>query len=174
MRACAFLMVLVSLVQCNPLKTSFDYDLLSDFSKYHTWNFSPAASEYGRMVNGQTLLTAIEREMQKRGFAKSDDPDVLIDIFVKLDENEKTIVTSSGGSPWSTGYSSGFKVTEVSSEQYQVGSVVLSMLDEQQKKVVWQGRAQKALRNDSSSDGRRKRINKAVEEIFKTYPFRYN
>jgi hypothetical protein len=159
---------------CAGIKTSYDYDLMIDFSKYQTYSFSSRSEQYLSSINGPRLLAAIDHEMMRRSFRKTDDADVVIDILVKREEKEKTITNYNNVSQWSEGYSVGFRVAEVSTEKYGEGTVFINMLDVRQKKVVWQVRATKLLRENSSPKRRQANIDKAVAKMFKYYPFRVN
>jgi hypothetical protein len=167
-------MVFLFLCSCNATKTSYDYDLLIDFSKFRTYDFSERSLVYGRQISGSTFLAAVGKEMARRGFKKSKDPDVLIDLFVFQEQKEKeTVTTHDQSNPWAPGYSTGFKVRTTSIDEYTEGTIFISMLHEQQKKIVWQARTTGVLKQ-KKSEVRTKRIHKAVAKMFETYPFRTN
>jgi hypothetical protein len=171
MRITLILIISILLCSCYPLKTSYDYDLLTDFSNFNTYSFSSKSQQYMTSINGPRFFAAIDTEMRKRGFKKAGDPDVVIDIYIKNDEKEKTVVSYDGASQWSSGYGVGFKVNEVSTEKYAEGTVFINMLDEHQKKIVWQVRATKLLQLNNSPNKRQKNIDLAVAKMFKHYPF---
>jgi hypothetical protein len=173
MKMACFILGLI-LTGCYPFKTSHDFDLLADFTRYKTYSFSERSLEYRQLINGERLLMAIETQMSKRGFEKSADPDVLVDLYVKLEQKEKTMVTTTRPSPWAQGYSTGFNVAEVTTENYREGALFISILDQRQKRVVWQGRGEKVVKEGVSAKARKKRIDEAVARIFRSYPFLHN
>lgn len=168
-----FFIICLAVTGCYTIKTNYDFDLLADFSKYNTYSFSEQSLDYKRLIDGERLLMAIEKEMSKHGFTKSDDPDILIDLYVKLEQKSATVVPPDTPSPWARGYGVGFKVTEVTTENYDEGTLVISVLDIRQQKIVWQGRAKKTIKEKALPKAKKKRIDKAVALIFESYPFRY-
>jgi hypothetical protein len=161
------------LVSCNAVKTSYDYDLLVDFSKYHTYDFSTRSLQYQGAVNGPAFFKAVEHEMLRRGMKKSNDPDALLDLFVKTVTKEKTLEDQHHDTnPWASGYGMGFKTSNVNVEDYDEGTVLINMLDESQKKIIWQVRATKLLQQGKSVQKHKRNIDKVVAKMFAHYPYR--
>ncbi len=161
-------------------KIRSDYDPTADFSQYRTYNFfadaGPEDTNYQSFFS-QYMVAAISREMDSRGYTKSDDPDLLINFNAIL--REKTDVRSYPSAPMGYyGYRGGFYDpwmgygygTETHVSQYTEGTFNIDIVDAREKKLVWEavgvGRvSQKAL------EELEKRVNEGVPEFFKTYPF---
>ena len=66
-----------------------DYDRAVDFGKYKTYNFLATSSgnpaEF-QSISQQLLQQAAAREMEARGYTKSDNPDLLLNFKGKLEE----------------------------------------------------------------------------------------
>ena len=66
-----------------------DYDRAADFGKYKTYNFLAAAggnaAEF-QSISQQIMQQAASREMEARGYTKSDNPDLLLNFKGKLEE----------------------------------------------------------------------------------------
>jgi len=64
---------------CASRQLRSDYDPSVDFSTYKTYNFyenaGPQGSEY-RQFFDQYMVSAISKEMESRGYVKSENPDV--------------------------------------------------------------------------------------------------
>ena len=62
----------------DPIRS--DYDPTADFSQYNTYNFfadaGPEQTNYQSCFS-QYMVAAISREMEMRGYTKSNDPDLL-------------------------------------------------------------------------------------------------
>src|SRR5689334_1703997 len=100
--------LILTLFSCSStLKTSFDYDKEANFSKYKTYNYAKESMNIPvQESNKKRLIEAIDHEMTKRGFTKSESPDVVIDLLVKTQEKQN-VVTSTNG-VWGYGYGYGY------------------------------------------------------------------
>lgn len=163
-----------------------DYDKSADFSEYDTYNFyedaGPGGSRYKNLFS-QYVEEAIDREMEKRGYTKSDDPDLLINFNAIL--QDKTKVTTSPSAPVGPygvgyyGYRGGFYDpwygygygTETHVSQYTEGTFNIDIVDARRKKLVWEtvgvGRV-----TDDVLDNLEERVMNAVPQYFERYPFR--
>ena len=66
-----------------------DYDRAADFGKYRTFGFVAQADtdkEEFRSLATQTMQAAAAREMESRGYTRSDTPDLVINFKGKLEE----------------------------------------------------------------------------------------
>jgi hypothetical protein len=160
-----------------------DYDRSVDFSDYRTFNFyKPMGieNENYSSILGQMFRDAITREMELRGYTKSDSPDVMLNVSARMDD--KTQVTTYnqpmyGGyygyragfyDPW-YGYGYG---TQTHVSQYTEGTVNIDMVDVDQKRMVWEGIAVGRVDGSKTNEELRLAINAGVAEMFASYPFR--
>ena len=162
-----------------------DYDHSVDFSQYKTYGyFNPMGVEnpnYSSLL-GQMFRDAIDAQMLPRGYVKSDNPDLLINVAARLEDKTKVTTTSDpmmygggyygyrGGmyAPWG-GYGYG-TTTHVS--QYTEGTVNVDMVDIKQKRMVWEGIAIGRVNEDRKPGELRESIMTGVAEMFASYPFR--
>ena len=161
-----------------------DYDHSVDFSQYKTYAFfNPMGIENPNYssIYGSIFREAISREMESRGYVKSDNPDLLINVSGRLQEKTKVTTTSdpymSGGyygyrrgayGAWG-GYGYGSQ-THVS--QYTEGTVNVDMVDRMQKRMVWEGVAVGRVNEKRTNEERRTNINNGILEMVAGYPFR--
>lgn len=161
-----------------------DYDHSVDFSQYKTYAFfNPMGIENPNYssIYGSIFREAISREMESRGYVKSDNPDLLINVSGRLQEKTKVTTTSdpymSGGyygyrrgayGAWG-GYGYGSQ-THVS--QYTEGTVNVDMVDRMQKRMVWEGVAVGRVNEKRTNEETRTNINNGILEMFAGYPFR--
>lgn len=166
---------LLLLTACSGVKTSFDYDKNSDFSKFKTYGYAEDVAKLPipELDRGR-VITAIDKQMTAKGFTKSTSPDVWIDLQVKLEQKTEATATNTGGGmygrPYRYGYAGGFSTTYVNVENYVVGTLFINMIEKTSEKMVWQGRGTKTLSEDVSPEKKEQNINYAVEQIFKKYP----
>ena len=164
-------------------KIHSDYDRSIDFSQYKTYGyFSPMGIEnpnYSSLL-GQMFRDAIDAQMLPRGYVKSDNPDILINVSARLEDKTRVTTMSDpmyggyygyrGGmyDPWG-GYGYG-TTTHVS--QYTEGTVNVDMVDIRQKRMIWEGVAIGRVDEKKKNENLRQDIMTGVAEMFEGYPFR--
>ena len=160
-----------------------DYDKAADFGKYRTYNFVAATgtgSTDAKSLAQQILQSAASREMESRGYTKADNADLLINFKGKLEE--KTDIESTPAPMYGAGWgyrgwygapygAYGYGGTEVSTRRYNVGTLVMDIVDREKKQVVFQGGAEQEVTKKMLQD-RETLLNGAVASIFAKYPFR--
>jgi Domain of unknown function (DUF4136) len=160
-----------------------DYDKAADFGKYRTYNFVAATgtgSTDAKSLALQLLQNAASREMESRGYTKAENADLLINFKGKLEE--KTDIESTPAPMYGAGWgyrgwygapygAYGYGGTEVSTRRYNVGTLVMDIVDREKKQVVFQGGAEQEVTKKMLED-REALMNSAVAAIFAKYPFR--
>jgi hypothetical protein len=157
-----------------------DYDKGQDFGKYRTYGFvAQPGTDSGdfKSLSTQMLQNAAARQMESRGYTRSDNPDLVINFKGKLEEKvdvESTPAPYYGpgwgyrgwyGAPWG-----GYGGTEVSTRRYNVGTLVMDVVDRQNRQVVFQGGVEGVVTKEMLQN-REAALNRAVEHIFAKYPF---
>jgi ribosomal protein L3 len=167
--------LLVILSACSSLKVTYDYDKQADFSTYKTYAYSEDSKNLPvNDLNRNRIMSAVDNEMAAKGFTKSDNPDVWVDMHLKAEEKVDATATTTGpgyrGYYGRYGYGGGFSTTSINYNEYVVGTLFVNLVDTSTEKVVWQGRATKTLDENASAEKRDKNINYAVQQIFSKYP----
>lgn len=162
------------LAACSSLQIGYDYDKQTDFSKYKTYALTEETKKLPLQdLDRDRIIRAVETQMEKEGFTKSDNPDVLVDLHVKTAQRTEATATTTGPGmygPWRYGYAGGFSTTQVSYNDYTEGTLFVNMIDRGTEKIVWQGTATKTLAENASPERREANINNAMEQIFTKYP----
>lgn len=158
-----------------------DFDKAADFGKYRTFGFMEAApgdATQFKSLATQNMQNAAAREMEARGYVRSDNPDLVINFKGKLEE--KTDIQSTPapyygpgwgyggwyGAPWG-----GYGGTEVTTRHYKVGTLVMDVVDREKRQVVFQGGVEGVVTKEMMQN-REAAITAAVGHIFSKYPFR--
>jgi hypothetical protein len=173
----------ISLGGCaSSAKILYDYDHSADFGSYRTYNFfenaGPDQGDYQSFFY-RYIIDAITNEMEKRGYTKSNNPDLLVNFNAVL--QDKTKVSSSpapmtggyygyrGGrySGWGVGY--GY-ATETHVSQYTEGTFNIDLVDANKNQLIWEavgvGRVtEEALENLEQG------VKEGVPKFFAGYPF---
>lgn len=157
-----------------------DYDKAADFGKYRTFGFvsaAPGDTTQFKSLAQQSMQNAATREMESRGYTKSDTPDLVINFKGKLEEKtdiESTPAPYYGpawgyhgwyGAPWG-----GYGGTEVTTRRYNVGTLVMDVVDREKRQVVFQGGVEGVVTKEMMQN-REAAITAAVQHIFSRYPF---
>lgn len=161
-----------------------DYDHTIDFGKYKTYGFfNPMGIENPNYssIYGSIFRSAITREMESRGYRKSDNPDLMINVSGRLQDKTKVTTTSDpymGGGyygyrrgaygAWG-GYGYG-TTTHVSN--YTEGTVNVDIVDRALKRMVWEGVAVGRVNENKTNEETRADIHSGITEMFAGYPFR--
>ncbi|MDR6301876.1 DUF4136 domain-containing protein [Mesonia maritima] len=163
----AFLLVLTS---CSSVRVATDYDREVDFTKYRSFAFYKPGIDKADVsdLDKKRILRAIERELLAKGFTKSQEPDMLVSIFTKTEENVNIYQNNFGygygwgWNPWywGAGYNTVSRTTE--------GTLYIDLIDADQNELVWQGMGSGALAMDM--EDKIERINEIVKEILDRYP----
>ena len=177
------IVIFMSLGGCaSKAKIIYDYDRSADFGSYHTYDFMKGAGpDYSGYVSLFTtyMIEAIEIEMEKRGYTKSRNPDLLVNFNALL--NDKTKITQTpapmtgGYYGYRGGYYSGWGVgyghaTETHVSQYTEGTFNIDIVDNAKKQLVWEAVGVGRV-TDSVRENLRERVKEGVPRFFAGYPF---
>lgn len=175
MRKLLFLPVILVFAACSPVITGFDYDKQADFSKYKTYTISEETMKMPlNQLNRDRIISAVETEMAAKGFTKSENPDVILDIRIKGKEYQTATATTMGPGYgfgyYRWGYGGGFSTTRVNYDKYVKGTTFVTLIDRATQKIVWQGTGTKTVDENATAGKREESINNTVKQIFTNYP----
>lgn len=160
-----------------------DYDDSADFSQYRTYNYFDDAGrnpDQYQSLFSQYMIEAIDKEMQSRGYTRSDNPDLLVNFNAQLQDKTKVTTSPSMGmtggyygyrggfyDPW-MGYGYG---TDTHVSQYTEGTYNIDLVDPNTKKLVWEAVGVGKLTEDKLAN-MKQLIAEGVPRYFALYPFR--
>ncbi|KGO84789.1 lipoprotein [Flavobacterium rivuli WB 3.3-2 = DSM 21788] len=168
---------------CSSIRVDADYDEAVDFTHYKTYGYLKDGVDKAEIsdLDKKRILKAVDAELQKKGFTKSEKPDVLVNIFTKANK-EVNINQGFGyggygyggfgyggwgpgwgwGGPW--GYGGGYNAVSTHTE----GTLYIDVIDASKKELVWQGVGSGVLTQDRSK--KQERINEFVAQIIAKFP----
>jgi len=153
---------------CSSVRVATDYDENADFSTYKTYGYFKEGIDKVEIsdLDKKRILRAVDEEMSKKGFTKSESPDVLVNIFTKAREqvnvNQMGYGYGWGWNPWMFGGSA----TNVSTSTE--GTLYIDLIDGKKKELVWQGVGTGVL--TTNRDKKQERINEFVSKIVAEFP----
>jgi hypothetical protein len=159
------------------------YDDSVDFSQYKTYNIyedaGPESDSYQSLFS-QYMVTAINIEMQARGYTLSDAPDLMVNFNANLQDKTKVTTSPSMGmsggyygyrggyyDPWG-GYGYG---TDTHVSQYTEGTFNIDLVDPNRKMLVWEAVGVGRI-NDDTFDNLQGKVMEGVPRYFNLYPFK--
>ena len=182
MRLSVILFIIASLGGCSSSGTlRSDYDSGADFGAYQTWDFiedaGPDYAGYESMFT-RYMLEAITIEMDKRGYLKSDNPDLLLNFNAYVQDKTKVTTTSAPMTGGYYGYRGGHYGawggygygTETRVSQYTEGTFNIDIIDANQHQLVWEAVGVGRI-TDKVRKNLRKTVMEGVPNFFALYPF---
>ncbi|SCY83085.1 DUF4136 domain-containing protein [Flavobacterium caeni] len=157
---------------CASVKVSSDYDKNVDFNQFKTYAFYKNGIDKVEIsdLDKKRILRSIDEAMTAKGFTKSENPDLLVNIFTKSREQISVNQFNAGwGYGWGWGwnpYMWGGNTTTVSSSTE--GTLYIDLIDAKKKEMIWQGQGIGTL--TQNVDKKDEVIKNFVAKILEQYP----
>jgi len=161
-----------------------DYDRAADFGSYNTYNFVEGAGpDHGNVQSFFTkyVIEAVTIEMEKRGYKKADNPDLLVNFGAKFADKLDVRTTSAPpmtggyygyrGGPYSYGGWGGYGyATQTHVSEYTEGTFNIDLIDNKRRQLVWEAVGIGRI-SEKKWDNLEETIMNGVPIYFSTYPF---
>ena len=156
------------LTSCSSVYVNTDYDKKANFAAYKTYAYNKSSIDKLEIsdLDKKRILYAIDAVMPTKQFSKSENPDVLINIFTKERERVNVYNTMGWGYGfgWGWGMGMGFTQTTTTPE----GTLYIDIVDAKSKELVWQGIGTGYL--TTNFEKKDERIAEFVTKILEKYP----
>lgn len=172
MKSLKFLPVFLLLLfaSCSSVNVYSDFDNKVDFSTYKTFAFHKNGIDKVEIsqLDKKRILNAIDRELTNKGMIKSENPDVLINIFTK--EKDRVDVNQfNAGWGWGWGWNpfmwGGQNTIATTTTE---GTLFIDLIDAKKKELIWQGEGVGNLTQNRGD--KEQRINEFVTKILEQFP----
>ena len=155
---------------CSSVRVVTDYDRSQNFSNLKTYAFLKDGVDKTKIndLDKRRILRAIDKNLLEKGFQKSNDPDLFINIFTK-ERQEINIYNQNLNMPgwgWGWGPSLGWNQTSVSRASN--GTLYIDIINAKNRELIWQGSGEGILTSDIRK--KEERINEFVKSILDKYP----
>lgn len=160
-----------------------DYDSTANFGDYRTYNFVEGAGpDYGdyQSLFTKFVIEAVTIEMEKRGYTKSDNPDLLVNFGAKLDDKIDVRTTRDPMAGGYYGYRRGAYnygawggygyATETHVSEYTEGTFNIDIIDNKRRQLVWEAVGVGRI-TDKKRENLEETIKTGVPNYFLSYPF---
>lgn len=167
-------LLLFVLASCSSVHVQTDYDNTVNFSTFKTYAYMKSGVDKMNIsdLDKKRILKAIDEEMAIKGFTKSENPDLLINLFT----DAKQIVNVNsfyggwgygmyrpwGWNPWMMG--PGYQSVSTSTQ----GILYIDVLKADNKELIWQGKGTGYLTHKQSK--KEERIKEFVSKVLETFP----
>lgn len=143
----------------------------ADLGQYRTYAFVPQDEDKPRELDDQRAQAALKQALAAKGLtaAPPAQAEVQVKHFFKREQryDGSTFQFGFGLSRNNVGLGATTPTEGEITEEYKL---VVQLIDQQSKDVVWQATSRDELHDDMSSERRSAHIEKAVEAMFKRYP----
>lgn len=163
--------LLLVLASCSSIRVYSDYDKDVDFSQYKTYAFHKRGIDRVEIseLDKKRILHAIDNELTKKGMSKSENPDLLVNIFTK--ERERIDVDQYNAG-WGYGWRYGWNPYLWGGHTYITstteGTLYIDLIDAKKKELVWEGQGVGYLTEEF--DKKESQINEYVAKILAQFP----
>ncbi|WP_282111260.1 DUF4136 domain-containing protein [Shewanella algicola] len=165
---------------CSTLKSSSDFDPSVAFEQYKSYAWiekknDDAVYQLDGLMD-QRVRSAIETQLSQKGISKVDkqNADLLVNYITKVDKkiNIDTFNSHFGYNPyygprWGL---AGSMQTETVVREYEVGTMIVDLVDNKTGKLVWRGTVADTIREQNTPQERTESINNAIGELMINYP----
>ena len=160
------------MVSCGSMvSVNADYDKKVDFSTYKTFAYYKTGIDKVEIsdLDKRRILHAIDQQMLAKGFTKSENPDMLINIFTKSREQVNVNQFNAGwGYGWGWGWNPWMWGGNTTVNRYSKGTLYIDLIDAKKKELIWQGEGEGVLTKDTHKKD--EVIKEFVTKILEQYP----
>lgn len=172
--------LLFVLSSCSSVRVVSDFESGTNFSDYKTFAFFKTGIDKAEIndIDKRRILRAIEAELIAKGMTKSSNPDVLVSIFTKSNEQVNVRPNMFNGFGFGfggfgfggfgypfIGFNGGFGNSISVQTQ---GQLFIDVIDAEKKELVWQGKGTGYL--TKNQEKKEARIKEFVSKIIAEYP----
>ncbi len=145
-----------------------DYDHSANFSRYRTYSWLSAKATDSLWQD--RITRDVDSQLTAKGWQRVDSGGDASVAAIGHTSNRQTMETFYDGFPgWGwRGFGGGMGEATTQVENQPIGTLTVDIFDTQSKKLIWRSRATDAL--SGKPEKNEKKLEKAVEEMFKKFP----
>ena len=159
---------------CNSVRVVTDYDRSQNFSNLKTYAYLKDGVDKTKIndLDKRRILRAIDKNLLEKGFQKSNNPDLFINIFTKerqeINIYNQNLSRPVGGWGWGWGWGPSLGWNQTSVSRASNGTLYIDIINAKNRELIWQGSGDGILTSDTRK--KEERINEFVKSILDKYP----
>ncbi|WP_018676795.1 DUF4136 domain-containing protein [Riemerella columbina] len=158
----------LSATACSPFQIKTDYAQSAPFGTYKTYTLNTEHLKVNDLDKDR-IISEVSKQLAQKGFKTSANADVIVNIQAthkKIQDIRSTHPNAmwGWGGPWGWGFGVGHTWTS----NYNSGTLVVDIIDNQTNKLVWQGIGSGI--NVDNPQAKQKEIPQIVSELFNRFP----
>ena len=162
------------LSSCSSLNISTDYDPTQDFSKYKTYRWARIKERDPNDILSKNLMLrkrvqeAVNKDLQEKGFEKLDSgkPDFI--VFVHAGVQQRMNVYHHGGYNYGGWWGPYGGYTSV--RHYKQGTLVVDIVDTEEKELSWRGIASDVVQSYSDPEAVQEELDYVISAMLEGFP----
>jgi len=145
-----------------------DYDHSANFGQYKTYSWEKVQTKDPLMVD--RIKDAVNASLTAKGWTQVDSGGDVCVVAMEITKNQQTLNTfyDGFGGGWRWRGMGGFGEATTTTENYQVGTLVVDLFDAKTKNLIWRGSSSDTLSNDA--DKNTKNLDKEAKKMFAHFP----
>ena len=173
MKRIFFYLLVLGFCSCASIKTSFDYDINTDFSQFKTFAFFKPGIDKAKIsdLDKRRIMSSIETTLSMKGYVASENPQLLVSFHTDAEKNINIHENYYGlgmfhhyGPHFGWGAFRPYNIYSNTS-----GILYVDIIDYNSKKLVWQGKAIGFIK-EGSPEEKIEKISQFISKIFEQYP----
>ncbi|MCG9970119.1 DUF4136 domain-containing protein [Christiangramia crocea] len=170
MRLLKYSLFLLFLAACNAPQAVYDYDQQVNFSQYSTYALFPEFQSGLSQLDESRLIESLHNKMQAKGFSKSEDPGIYVNVYTERFEQDNRsrvgVGIGGGGGNVGVGVSGGIPVGQMDTYL----KLSFDFIDVEKDALVWQAVVESPFNINAEPQERQERFDKIVEKALAGYP----
>jgi hypothetical protein len=173
------IVALLMLLTACKTTSDWDYDKSVDFTNYKTFAWAPNASlakgsthyQINELMEKRVRNAINEQLSQQHSMTMVDaaQADILVNYHASVDKELDIDTINTGYNArwnyWGFGYQ-----RETSAREYEVGTLVIDVIDRASNQLIWRGAKEGRLKKKQKPEQRQASINKTVNNILSNFP----
>ena len=167
------LIFVLFIVSCSSVSVKYDYDPAIDFSKFKSFGWKDVEIPNDAMAKNQLLAKrvkeAVIKELETKGYTYSESDEVDFAVVAHAGTKERMQITDWGSygwySPWWGPYGGRVDVS-----QYTEGTLVIDIVDMQEREMAWRGLATGTVDESPNPERAQARMDDIVSRILVNFP----
>ena len=167
-------LLILFLFSCSSISVKSDFDRGADFSKLKTYRWYDGKPIPGDALASNSLaksriVNSINQALTKKGFSETKATEADFIIAIHAGSKEKMQVTNWGGygwyDPWWGPYGGRVDVS-----YYEEGSLVIDIVQKEDKELIWRGVATGVIRDYSDPEDAQAFVDEVVGKVLAEFP----